>query len=71
MRSINGLKACVEIIPINKEFYQISEQEKKKNPNNYKNNIAINIPQESSFTVVLKMKGGIDNKFFQVFDFRN
>lgn len=71
MRSINGLKASVDIIPINKEFYEISEEERKKNPKKFKNNITINIAQESSFTVVLKMKGGIDNKFFQVFDFGN
>ena len=63
MRSINGLKASVDIVPINKQFYQIGE-EKKKNANKFKTNITIKIPQESSFTVVLKMKGGIDKKFF-------
>jgi hypothetical protein len=64
MRSINGLKASVDILPINKEFYQIREEEKKKHPTKFKTNITIKIPQESSFTVVLKMKGGIDKKFF-------
>jgi hypothetical protein len=64
MRSINGLKASVDIVPINKEFYQIGEEEKKRSTNKFKTNITINIPQESSFTVVLKMKGGIDKKFF-------
>ena len=71
MRSINGLKASVDIILINKEFYEISEQERKKNPNKFKKNITIKIPQESSFRVVLKMKDGFDNKFFKVFDFGN
>lgn len=71
MRSINGLKANVEIVPVNKEFYQLSEEELKKGKKEFKNNITISIPQEQSYTVVLKMKGGIDHKFFQVFDFGN
>ena len=71
MRSINGLKANVEIVPVNKEFYQLSEEEVKKGKKEFKNNITISIPQEQSYTVVLKMKGGIDHKFFQVFDFGN
>jgi hypothetical protein len=43
----------------------------KKGKKQFKHNITISIPQEQSYTVVLKMKGGIDHKFFQVFDFGN
>ena len=31
--------------------------------------IELDIPEGENFTVVLKLKGGIDTKFFRTFDF--
>ncbi len=56
VRSIDGLKSKVEIEAVNKEF------EKTKC-------IDVIIKHNSHYTVVLKMKGGIDRQFFQTFDF--
>lgn len=58
VRSIDGLKSKVEIEAINREF-QVQR----------KGAIEVVIKSNSHYTVVLKMKGGVDREFFKTFDF--
>ena len=74
MRSINGLKSKVEILPINKDFgvdapqeYGAIEQTEGKKV--ISQSVEIDIKKGESFTVVLRMRGGLDRKFFRVFNF--
>lgn len=74
MRSINGLKSKVEILPLNKEFEVDAPQEygslqKTDGKKVIGQSIEIDIQKGESFTVVLRMRGGIDRKFFKVFNF--
>lgn len=56
LRSIEGLKSSVQIEAVNKEFQKGRE-------------IEVVIRHNCHFTVVLKMRGGIDRQFFRTFDF--
>lgn len=58
-RDISGIPCQVKLLPINKEFWP----EKGK----MISEIDILIPKLSSFTIVLKMRGGMDNKLIQMF----
>lgn len=74
MRSISGLKSKVEILPINAEFeVEIPEEyaalEKGDGKKFIDQSVEIDIKKGESFTVVLKMRGGVDKKFFKVFNF--
>lgn len=68
MRSIRGLKCKVQILPVNREFYEEVEEGSEKKWK-LKEEIELDIPKGENFTVVLKLKGGIDRKFFKSFDF--
>lgn len=63
-RSINGLKAAVDLIPFNIDFYQ-----QKNNKLPYKTQISVYIQADKSYTVILMMRGGIDIPFIKKFDF--
>lgn len=65
MRSIRGLKCKVQILPVNREFYEGEEEGKWR----VMEEIELDIPKGENFTVVLKLRGGIDRKFFRSFDF--
>ena len=74
MRSINGLKSKVEILPINKDFevdgpQQYGSLEKNEGKKVIGQAVQIDIQKGESFTVVLRMRGGLDRKFFKVFNF--
>ena len=56
LRSIDGLKSNLPIEPFNKEFKKCKAME-------------VIIKNNSHYTVILMMKGGIDREFFQNFDF--
>ena len=56
LRSLEVLHAELPIVPLNKEFKG-------------KKALEITIKSNCHYTVVLMMKGGIDRKFFQNFDF--
>jgi hypothetical protein len=49
----------------------INEYETNVHKRKYKKTIDLLIGSNSQFTVVLMMKGGIDDKFFKVFKFSN
>jgi hypothetical protein len=68
MRSIRGLKCKVLILPVNREFYEEVEENGEKRCR-LKEEIELDIPKGDNFTVVLKLRGGIDRKFFKSFDF--
>lgn len=63
-RSISGLKATVDLIPFNVEFYQ---QKNSRLP--FKTQISVYISTDKSYTVILMMRGGIDLPFLKRFDF--
>lgn len=73
MRSISGLKSQVDIVPINDEFYEDLKLKNREEGANFltikKTTIDIKIPKSESYSVILKMKGGIDINFFRVFSF--
>jgi len=74
MRSINGLKSKVEILPINKDFEVYAPQEygaieQTEGKKVISQSVEIDIKKGESFTVVLRMRGGLDRKFFRVFNF--
>jgi hypothetical protein len=69
MRSIRGLKCKVQILPVNREFYDEEEGEHGGRRSKLKEEIELDIPKGENFTVVLKLRGGIDRKFFRSFDF--
>jgi hypothetical protein len=70
MRSIRGLKCRVQILPVNREFYEEGRGEGEGEKRwRLKEEIELDIPKGENFTVVLKLKGGIDKKFFKSFDF--
>ena len=56
LRSIEGLHCSLPIVPLNLDFKGNQDLE-------------ITIKPNCHYTVVLMMKGGIDKKFFQNFDF--
>lgn len=64
MRSIRGLKCKVQILPVNREFYEGEEGQWR-----VREEIELDIPKGENFTVVLKLRGGVDRKFFRSFDF--
>ena len=67
-RTIAGLKAKVEIYPFNMDFC-INEYEANIHKRKYKKTIDTLIDSDGQFTVVLMMRGGVDEKFFKVFKF--
>ena len=73
MRSFNGLRSKVEILPINYEFQKEIPEEygslEKENRTVIGYSTEIDINKGESFTVVLRMRGGIDRKFFKIFNF--
>jgi hypothetical protein len=72
VRSIVGLKCSVEIVPVNDEFYEDLKANKEDGAEYLavkKNSIDVKIQKGESFTVILKMRGGIDAKFFRAFTF--
>lgn len=72
VRSIVGLKCLVEIVPVNDEFYDDLKANKEDGAEYLavkKNSIDVKILKGESFTVILKMRGGIDAKFFRAFTF--
>lgn len=58
-RRISGIPCSVELLPVNKQFWETKD--------NFKEEIEVTIPKLSSFTVVLKMRGGMDLKLIQLF----
>ena len=73
MRSITGLKSKVQILPLNVEF-EVQEPEEygaldKGGKKVISPSVEIDIAKGASFTVVLRMRGGMDRKFFKVFNF--
>lgn len=69
MRSIKGLKCKVQILPVNREFYEEVVMENGLKGYKLNEEIELDIPKKQQFTVVLKLKGGVDRKFFKSFDF--
>lgn len=74
MRSINGLRSKVEILPLNAEFEveapgQYATLEHGEGKRVIDQSVEIDIKKGESFTVVLRMRGGVDRKFFKVFNF--
>jgi hypothetical protein len=62
----------VEIVPVNDEFYDDLKANKEDGAEYLavkKNSIDVKILKGESFTVILKMRGGIDAKFFRAFTF--
>lgn len=68
IRSIRGLKCQSEILPVNSEFYKKVEKNGKVWMK-LNEEIELDIGEEEHYTVVLRMRKGIDNKFFKTFDF--
>lgn len=58
-RDISGIPCSVKLLPINKDFWP----EKGK----MVTEINVTIPKLSSYTVVIRMRGGIDHKLLQLF----
>lgn len=58
-RNISGIPCAVRLLPINKDFWP----EKGK----MLTEINVTIPKLSSYTIVLKMRGGMDHKLIQMF----
>ncbi len=69
MRSIKGLKCKVQILPVNREFYEEVVLQNGLKGYRLNEEIQLDIPKKQQFTVVLKLRGGIDKKFFKSFDF--
>lgn len=74
MRSISGLRSKAEILPLNPEFEveppeEYAGLEKQEGRRVIDQSIEIDISKGEAYTVVLRMRGGIDKKFFKVFNF--
>ena len=70
MRSINGLKCQVSLVPVNMEFYSLPNADYDSDKvKQMRKTIEVDIEANQHFTVVLKTIGGIDKKFFDSFDF--
>jgi hypothetical protein len=70
MRSINGLKCQVNLVPVNMEFYSLPNPDYDTDTvKKIRKTIEVDIEANHNFTVVLKTVGGIDKKFFDSFDF--
>jgi hypothetical protein len=65
-RKISGIPCCVELVPVNKEFWE-NRGGGKEEKDKYREEIDLVIPKLSAKTVVLKMKGGIDHRLIKLF----
>lgn len=74
MRSVSGLKSKVDILPLNPEFEVKAPQdyesvEKGEGRRVMGKSVEIEIGAGQSFTVVLRMRGGMDRRFLKAFNF--
>lgn len=70
MRSLNGLKCQVSLVPVNKEFYFSTNADYDNEAvKRLRKTVEVDIDAGQQFTVVIKTVGGIDHKFFDSFDF--
>ena len=70
MRSINGLKCQVNLVPVNIEFYFLPNPDYNTDTlKKMRKTIEVDIEANHHFTVVLKTVGGINKKFFDSFNF--
>lgn len=70
MRSLNGLKCQVSLVPVNMEFYSVPNADYDSDTaKKVRKTIEVDIEANQHFTVVLKTVGGIDKMFFDSFDF--
>ena len=63
----------MEIVPVNDDFFEELKDKKNEDGADYlaikKDSIDVKIQKGESYTVILKMRGGIDAKFFRAFTF--